>query len=226
MYFSLDKNEHAIGFDQNGDEGEEAFGMELDATMRDASFVGALGEAFCADDENENGGFPVIAAAKRDLSGYYAYFHELRFDLDPTKLSLPYTGTALFPSVRVKADAQSTTTLADGVDYVVFYKANTQADTGEAHVVGAGAYTGSKVVKFQIWKPVLAVQTCDSMGNMRVVKRYRKADFEAHASDGDPVSALYSGEGGAGGWRVSTAKIYVTFDDLFADAGVTWGSGS
>lgn len=60
-----------------------------------------------------------------------------------------YTGKAIKPSPAITyADKQ----LVRGVDYDLLYKANVKVGTAKVAIVGKGAYTGSKTVKFKIKK--------------------------------------------------------------------------
>ncbi len=59
----------------------------------------------------------------------------------------------------------------------------------------------------------------------KVVKSYKEKDLWDIRSEGDPISGMFwKGDS----WRVVTSAEYVTFDDLFADAGVGtyWTSGA
>ena len=70
---------------------------------------------------------------------------------------------------------------------------------------------------------VFTLYTADYQGNnVKQAKRYTMADLEKLASSGDAVAGLYTKGESIGVWASSE---YVTFEDLFADAGLTWSEG-
>ena len=70
---------------------------------------------------------------------------------------------------------------------------------------------------------VFTLYTADYQGkNVKQAKRYTMADLEKLASSGDAVAGLYTKGSSIGVWASSQ---YVTFEDLFADAGLTWSEG-
>lgn len=137
-----------------------------------------------------------------------------------------YTGKAIAPAITVTgAKKGAAYTLVPDVDYTVSYSNNVNDGYASVLVKGRGQWAGAKMARFRIWKPFFTVNVVDSTGRSRVAKRYTRLEFEALADmSGAPVSALFNGH--AGSWRVTTAKSYVTFERLFADAGVAWGAGS
>lgn len=62
-------------------------------------------------------------------------------------VSQVYTGKPLTPKPTVKLGS---TTLKEGVDYTLSYVNNTNVGTAKITITGQGAYTGTKVVEFQI----------------------------------------------------------------------------
>ena len=70
---------------------------------------------------------------------------------------------------------------------------------------------------------VFTLYTADYQGkNVKQAKRYTMADLEELASSGDAIAGLYTKNNAINVWASSE---YVTFEDLFDDAGLTWAEG-
>jgi hypothetical protein len=107
--------------------------------------------------------------------------------------SQTYTGLEIYPDVTVKI---GTVTLTKGVDYTLSYRNNIKPGTASITINGAGSYTGSKIVTFQITRLSLADatikvanQTCN--GKAKKPKVTVRLDGETLRS-GDDYTCTYS----------------------------------
>jgi hypothetical protein len=102
-------------------------------------------------------------------AGNYSGSQEVTFDITAKSLAAftvdaldaqTYTGSALTPSVVVK---DGTTTLVAGTDYELSYADNTDVGTATVTITGAGNYSGSQEVTFDITAKSLAAFTVDAL---------------------------------------------------------------
>lgn len=120
------------------------------------------------------------------------------------KKSMTYTGKKLTPGVTVKS--KSGKTLANGTDYSVTYKNNTNAGTATVTVTGKGAYSGSKKATFTIAKAtqtVVAAKKAYAVKYSKVKKAAQSVAVAFKSTSGGKVT--YAKASTAGG-KVSIAK--------------------
>ena len=172
--------------------------------------AGLLGEAYAADTESVNNGYPVLYWQVGEPSWTFEDRGVTVDDIEPQE----YTGEPVEPVVTVRAGDK---VLRNGIDYCVSYQDNVDSGDGAyVMVYGLGRYIGFDSKYFTIKGPYLSVYEKVNDGEAQLVKTYTKAELEELSEDGS-VSALFNKKG----WRVSTATNYVALKGLFRSAGLS-----
>lgn len=127
-----------------------------------------------------------------------------------------YTGEEITP-IKI-ADAEGNT-LSEGVDYTISYTDNVNPGMATYTVTGTGSYIGTLWGTFEITDKILNVQL-----NGLTVKSYTAADLKSLLK----TDTQYYQQSNHGSVVAYAATDYITFADLFANAGVGeyWTDGS
>ena len=119
--------------------------LVTDAMLKSPDMPARLGGEFGPDGFGENGGYPIIGIQRADVSS-------CRVAPVPAQV---YTGKPIVPALVV-FDAAHLKFLTAGADYDLACEDNLDVGGACAHVVGAGVYTGSLEVPFEIVKANVA----------------------------------------------------------------------